>query len=116
MKIKNIAGFILLVSLLTSCDCFRHIQGVVVDAETGLPIADSEVFIDYSSKDTLNNSKYKTYTDSTGVFEYTYMKSGICGCSKTKLLIKKQAYNDVVKKYKSYRANANKDTIYLFKK
>lgn len=70
-------------TVIFSCDCLHHIQGVVIDAETQLPIY--KVII-------TKNKNGVIYTDSLGSFEFTSMTGGLFGCSKISLFFKMVAF------------------------
>lgn len=78
-----------IVAVSTSCDCLQHIQVVVVDSETRLPI--DKVMVKESRRDLV------MYTDSLGNFEIISMTGGIFGCPKISLSLEKEGYNKVKK-------------------
>ena len=82
-----------IVAVSTCCDCLQHIQVVVVDSETRLPI--DKVMVKESRRD------LAIYTDSLRNFEFTSIVGGLFRCSKISLSLEKEGYNKVRKKYKS---------------
>lgn len=67
---KTITILIIILSILTSCDCNQQVAGTVVDKETGRPLQDVTVY---------NKSKEYiiTTTDSTGYFELSNISGGL---------------------------------------
>ena len=97
-KIKIIIIIILFVgTLFISCDCLVHIQGVVIDSKTRLPI-DSVLVKENMSCDC--SEREVIYTDSLGFFEYNSMVGGFC--PKFSLSFDKEGYKKKTKKFKSY--------------
>jgi hypothetical protein len=97
MKIKTIIIIVFVVTLFISCDCLVHIQGVVVDSKTRLPIDSVLVKGDvYCYTCDLED----IYTDSLGHFEYNSMVGGFC--PKSTLSFEKEGYEKKIKKYRSY--------------
>lgn len=111
---------------ITSCECIQHIQGIVVDAESRLPIEGvlvkrNDISFDSVSRispdETImpNNSfgidwdggSHGKYTDSLGLFEFTYMASALFGYPKISLTFEKDGYIEFKKRYKGY----NEDTV-----
>ena len=97
MKFLRVTILVFIVVAFTSCDCLQHIQGVVVDSETRLPI--NKVM---AKEDSRNRA---IYTDSLGNFEITSMTGGILGCPKISLSLEKEGYDKVKKKYKCCTGN-----------
>lgn len=93
MKILKLKISILLIFIITSCDCLQHVQGVVIDAKTNLPI--EKVAVKEDSR------AWIIYTDSVGTFEFTSMTGGLFSCPKISLSFEKEGYGKVTKKYKS---------------
>jgi len=93
MKILKISILIFTFAVLNSCDCLQHVQGVVIDSETRLPI--DKVMIKENSRD------WVIHTDSLGNFEFTSVTGGLFGCPKISLSFEKEWYNKATKKYKS---------------
>ena len=100
MKIIKIHWLLVVSMVLTSCDCLQHVQGVVLDAETQLPI-DSVMVIDNNLTDSLSTTDLIIYTDSIGEFDFTSMAVGLFGCPKISLSFKKEGYEITNRKYKS---------------
>ena len=80
-----------------SCDCFVHIQGVVIDSKTRLPI-DSVLVKENVSCDICDREDI--YTDSLGIFEYVSMVGGFC--PRSSLSFEKEGYKTKTKKYRNY--------------
>ena len=97
---------------IISCDCFVHIQGVVIDSETRMPIEGVMVSRDDIEIDSLSLSQYSEgglpnnaygidwdcgihsrYTDSLGVFGFTYMTGYFLISPKLPLRFEKEGYN-----------------------
>ena len=102
MKFLKVTILAFIVVAFTSCDCLQHIQGVVVDSETRLPINKVMVEIVMAKEHSRNRP---IYTDSLGNFEITSMTGGILGCPKISLSLEKEGYNKVKKKYKCCTGN-----------
>ena len=94
MKFLKVTILVFIVVVFTSCDCLQHIQGVVVDSETRLPINKVMVKRVMEKEDSRNRA---IYTDSLGNFEITSMTGGIFGCAKISLSLEKEGYNKVKK-------------------
>ena len=122
--ILSVSLFCLVAVLFTSCDCIQHIQGVVVDSETQLPIEGVMVRTDFlvdsvaqtNTDMVMPNNAYGIdwdsgvngkYTDSSGNFEFTYMTGVIFVRPKIPLIFEKEGYDVFRKKFKGY----NKDTV-----
>jgi hypothetical protein len=56
-------------TFLTSCDCYQHVAGTVIDKETGRPLQGVTVY-------NKNKDWNKTTTDSTGHFELSSISGG----------------------------------------
>lgn len=93
MKVLKISILVFVVAIFVSCDCLQHVQGVVIDAKTQLPI--DKVMVKESSRDWI------IHTDSLGHFEITSMTGGLFGCPKILLSFEKKGYIKIYKKYKS---------------
>jgi len=93
MKIIRVSVLVFIVVAFISCDCLRHVQGVVIDFETRLPI--DKVMVKENGRD------WAIHTDSLGNFEFTSMTGGLFGCPKISLSFEKEGYNKDTKKYKS---------------
>ena len=123
-KIISVSLFCFVAVLFTSCDCLQHIQGVVVDSETQLPIEGVMVRTDFvvdsvariQTDSIMPNNAYGIdwdsgvngkYTDSSGNFEFTYMTGCIFVRPKIPLIFEKEGYNVLRKKFKGY----NVDTV-----
>jgi hypothetical protein len=99
---KNIKTYFLLLAFgfFVSCDCLQHVQGIVLDAETQLPI-DSVIIVDKNLPDSLLTTDLIIYTDSIGGFDFSSKVVGLFGCPKISLSFKKEGYEITNKKYKS---------------
>ncbi len=104
MKIIKLNILILIFAFITSCDCFRQVQGIVIDSETHLPI-DSVIVTDVEIADSLRSLDSVIYTDSLGSFNYTSMSAGLFGCPKVLLVFEKKGYEKIIRKYKSCCTN-----------
>lgn len=94
---KSLMPCVILAALtfLTSCDCLQHVQGVVLDAETQLPIH-SVMVIDDNLTDSLSTTNLIIYTDSIGEFDFTSMAVDLFGCPKISLSFKKEGYEMLI--------------------
>ncbi len=93
MKAIKINILLFVVSILTSCDCLQHVQGIVIDSETLLPI--NNVMVIKKEADRI------IYTDSVGNFALMSMTGGLFGCPKIVLSFEKYGYEETTKKYRS---------------
>lgn len=110
--------------VIISCDCIQHIQGIVVDSEYRLPIegvmvSRTDIIIDSISQTPEGVMPYNEYginwdcgihgvfTDSLGIFEFTYMTGYLLFSPNISLRFEKDGYSELKKKYKGF----NKDTI-----
>lgn len=79
-----------------SCDSFRYAQGIVLDKETKMPLANIDLH-------NIPSSKYEyilAKTDSIGHFEFRYTTSGIFG-GPHEFWIKQDGYQPIKVKYKN---------------
>ncbi|MCV9389091.1 carboxypeptidase-like regulatory domain-containing protein [Reichenbachiella ulvae] len=96
--------------LLWSCDCHRHAEGVVLDAQTQLPIAEVQIVNDRDFEEGITSQLI--LTDSTGYFEYSDISGGLFGCPDLVLVFSKRGY-------KIHRLNLSEnngyqiDTVFL---
>ena len=106
-KYKIIAPFFLLWMLLTglsSCDCFIHGGGYIVDRNTKQPLNNVRVHYRYRAPSDVER------TDSAGHFEYNIISGGFCSC-RLRFDAHKEGYRD-----KDFRFNSMvNDTIFLEK-
>lgn len=102
MNIKKYKNLFLLLAFgsFVSCDCLQHVQGIVLDAETQLPI-DSVIIVDNNLPDSLLTTDLILYTDSIGGFDFSSKVVGLFGCPKISISFKKEGYEITNKKYKS---------------
>ncbi|HNW98234.1 MAG TPA: hypothetical protein PKK00_07490 [Bacteroidales bacterium] len=100
----------LLILFIYSCDCIQHVQGVIIDSSTKVPV-DSSSITRYYKGDTVNIHNGCLYTDINGRFEFTTMAGGLFGCPRIRLLIKKEGYEALIKEYRS--CCTDNDTILL---
>jgi hypothetical protein len=78
---------IMIITLLSSCDCIQIASGILIDKKTKLPIQQAKV--------TNMNKEWVTIeTDSSGRFQLKSVSGGLCGCPPMKILIKKEGYKD----------------------
>ena len=87
---------ILVLICFFSCDSFRYAQGIVLDKETKLPLANIDIH-------NIPSSKYEyvlTQTDSIDHFEFGYTTGGIFG-GPHEFWIKQDGYQPVKVKYKN---------------
>ena len=92
---------VLLLGLLTSCDSLQRMQGKVIDADTGLPLAGvyygEEPLTDSLKQVIAHDSLQRAYrlTDSTGAFWAQHIASGITGKPHLLLWLGKAGYKSV---------------------
>ena len=68
MNVKKITYAILFLLLTVSCEGIHHVEGVVTDAETKLPIGGALI---------IRNNSDTLYTDSLGRFEVSHRMTAI---------------------------------------
>lgn len=96
MKNKFDLLFILVSICFASCDSFRYAQGIVLDKETKIPLANIDIH-------NIPSSKYEyilTQTDSIGYFEFRYTAAGIFG-GPHEFWIKQDGYQPLKVKYRN---------------
>ena len=95
-KLKMLKIIVLLfVSIaLVSCDCFRHVQGTVIDYETKLPIDSVLIKVE-------REPHIIIYTDTLGEFGFLSKKVGLPFCPAIKTSFEKKGYKKTIKKYRS---------------
>ena len=94
MKIIKVSILVFIVVFFTSCSCIQHVQGIVIDAETQLPIDSVKVEL----------SKYPNMfvlTDSLGKFEYVTRAAFVDCTHRISLSFEKEGYNKETNEYKS---------------
>ncbi len=97
MKTKGLL-LLFLACCCVSCECFQHVQGVVIDSVTRLPIDHVTV----KNTRIKNSDIYGTlHTDSLGHFDISPKAIGLFGCPKVSLSFEKEGYKKVIIKYKS---------------
>lgn len=94
MKIIKISILLFVFAAFASCDGVQHVRGVVIDADTRLPI--DNVMVNQTSKSTT----WAEYTDSLGYFDYFAVIPGF-PIPKISLSFEKEGYIKVTKKYDS---------------
>jgi hypothetical protein len=104
MKIIKISLLVSFFAVLSSCTFLRYVQGVVIDAETQLPISSVKIGED-NSPDVIVNADSFVYTDSLGRFEIYSPTAGLFVCPKVSLSFEKEGYSKVIKKYRSWNEN-----------
>lgn len=82
-----------LFAALYSCDCILHIEGVVIDAETQLPLANVKI------EDTKNSHTF--YTDSLGRFYYSILEGCVFNPAKALYSFEKEGYITIHREYES---------------
>lgn len=83
---KKLWIFIVVISLLTACDCIYELKGVAVDSQTRLPITDVTVSKHWIKTPNLDDV---TTTDTEGYF----LLDGIAGrCGQFELRFEKEGY------------------------
>jgi len=92
MEKNKLTLLVFIFAVFTSCDCFQHVQGIVIDSETQLPIDSVKV---------MRDAERIIYTDSFGNFEIASVTGGLFACPKISLSFEKEGYNKATKKYKS---------------
>lgn len=110
----------LMASLLVSCDCLQRLQGTVLDADTGKPLADvyytrmplNEIQKQQILEDT---SAFKPLTDSTGRFSVSFMSNGFNCKPHMILYLEKPGYQFLQLEWKPRKSGQDSLCIYLNK-
>lgn len=84
---RNNFVFLLILISITSCDCFQHVSGTIMDKETGKPLEGVTVY-------NKNKDWIKITTDSTGHFELSSISGGF-RCPPISLIIEKENYSTI---------------------
>ena len=92
---------ILILFVLSSCDCIQEIDLFVIDKDSGLPINGVKVS---DSKSQIN------LTNTQGQFNYYNISGGIGGCPDYILKFEKSGY---VTQSIKYSSSSNSDTVFL---
>lgn len=95
---------ILPVLFFTACDCYQHIEAVVLDKNTHLPL--DSVYAKNVARDDAR------YTDTNGGFELSAISGGFRSCPPMVIELSKPGYQAIT--YKTH--DSPTDTIYLEKK
>jgi hypothetical protein len=85
--LTSIMATLIGLTFMTSCDCYQHVSGTVIDKETGIPLQGVTV---YNRKVV----KHKTVTDSVGHFEL-YRISGGLSCPPMTVIAEFKNYDRV---------------------
>ena len=107
---KFILPIIILMTAITSCDCFQLANGVVLDKDTKKPIQNVSLGR-YETYDPANSFSRQVVTDEAGNFEYRSTSGGMGECD-FDLYISKDGYEKVKVHFEQTSEN---DTIYLKK-
>ena len=94
--------------ILFSCDCYRSVEGVVLDADSGLPI-DNVQIVDNNDFEQGQTNHLETSGD-RGQFSYSDISGGLLGCPDLVLVFSKEGYNN---QRISFDAGSGSDTVYL---
>jgi hypothetical protein len=96
MRIVKVALFAFTTAVIIhSCDCLQHVHGIVIDAETQLPLENALI------KKAESKGVVCIYTDSLGCFDFTAIRGALFSCPKISLSFEKKDYIGVNKEYKS---------------
>lgn len=107
---KNLLfAFIVFISVC-SCDCFKNVNGRVIDTSTLQPV-DSVRISMYNKNHKLYYSEEKYYTDSSGTFNFLVMTGCFFSIPKLNLNFHKEGYEPAIEKYRS--CCTDNDTIKL---
>lgn len=101
------AGALCALVLLASCDCMRVVNALVLDEETGRPIAGARV------RERHGNGHYEDeylVTENSGRFEFKDISGGFRRCPPVQLHISKDGY---VPKDREFEAGSGGDTVFL---
>ena len=94
MKTIIISTLFLISVAFVSCDCFRHVQGTVIDYETKLPLDSVLITIE-------REPHIIVYTDTLGNFNFFLKKVGLPFCPAIKTSFEKEGYKKTIRKYSS---------------
>lgn len=108
---KQFIIYIISVLTLTSCDCFQHATGIVLDRQTRKPIENVSLY-KFKKNDSANSYSKRIYTDKQGQFDYHCTSGGLMGCPDLILYFNKQGYKTIKMTFESFSTN---DTVFLDK-
>lgn len=94
--------------ILFSCDSYRSVEGVVLDADSGLPIDNVQIVdnhdLEHGQKNHIETSGGR------GQFSYSDISGGLLGCPDLVLVFSKEGYyNQRI----SFDSESVSDTVYL---
>ena len=96
MNVKKIMYAILFLLLTVSCEGIHHVEGVVADAETKLPIGGALI---------IRNKTDTLYTDSLGRFEVSHRMTAVgpFGYPGMSVTFMNTGYETVKKRYRGWK-------------
>src|SRR5689334_22759282 len=100
--------FLVSILFLYSCDCMQEAKGVVLDNESGEPIANVALG-KYATFDTANSYSRRSFTDDKGRFDYSSIGGGFGSCE-FELYFSKDGYESMKVRFQQ---SSDNDTIYL---
>lgn len=101
---KQILCILFITFIITSCDCYQMIDGIVVDKETNKPIVGATLYVK-------NKEQNKALTDSVGYFQLSNISGGFT-CPPMNIIVECTGY----KIYKAEIPIGKEKMIYLEKK
>lgn len=106
VKIKF--GALVPILLLLSCDCYRTAEGIIIDADSDLPVNNVQIVNDRDFE--LKQTDHLETSNEEGRFSYSDISGGLFGCPDLVLVFSKEGYYNQRISFDS----ANKfDTIYF---
>ncbi|MFV0535758.1 MAG: carboxypeptidase-like regulatory domain-containing protein [Dysgonomonas sp.] len=100
---KQILCILFFIFVITSCDCYQMIDGIVIDKETNKPIVGAILYVK-------NKEQNKALTDSIGYFQFFNISGGFT-CPPMNIIVEYAGY----KIYKSEMSLGKEKVIYLEK-
>lgn len=98
MNAVKISMLLFIIIVFASCDCFRLVQGTVIDFHTKQPIEGVKVEVK-------KQTDIIIYSDSVGNFQYLSKTAGLPFCPSIVLTFEKTGYKKVTNKYKHWSQN-----------
>lgn len=106
VPVRNIALIPLMI--LFSCDCYQSVEGIVLDADSGLPIDNVQIV---GNHDFEHGEKNHVETSGDrGQFSYSDISGGLFGCPELVLVFSKEGY--YIQRI-SFDSGSGSDTVYL---
>lgn len=101
---KHVFSILYIIFIMTSCDCYQIIEGLIIDKDTNQPIVGATLYVK-------NKESNKVLTDSVGHFELSNISGGFT-CPPMNVIVECADY----KIYKAKISSGREKVIYLERK